>query len=168
MEDHPDDPKGTIDETRFPLTGEDQPGVEAIIALVRRRLRYLRPRELRSAATILLALERLPAVTDGVVVTFGFSYRDGGNLSWANIGFADGEFRLDSGEHFYEPTVGGDTESTCLFEAYAGGGRSGNIRDWLEVAEGLHTAIGEDLSAHDDLDWSEAEEPMGWDPKSNT
>ena len=64
----------------------------------------------------------------------------------------------ETGEHFYDPDVGGDTETITLFEAIAGADRaSGDIGRWLEYAEARtrdgYLNIEHDGSAYDAIDW---------------
>jgi hypothetical protein len=132
---------------------------------VRGELETMRPGDLRAAASVLLALERLPLVTPGVVVTFGFKIQDGCELEWADVGFGDDEFRLTVGQHFYDPSVGGDTESKVVFEAFAGGDREGSIDRWLEAARGLAkrgVVSAEDYSELEEGDWRDDGELPDW------
>jgi hypothetical protein len=145
-------------EGRFPLSIADKPKIERVIELVRDHLPSMSPGDLRAAASVLLALERLPAATPGVRVTFGFTQPNtDGNYGWVDIEISEDEFRLGVGEHFYDPSVGGDTETRTVFEAQAGGDwGEGDIDDWLPVAnviasEGRVSA--EDYSEHDAIEW---------------
>ena len=70
-----------VDDTRFPLTVRDKPRIEAIIGLVRDKLEEMTPDDLRSAATVLLALERLPSVTAGAAITSWFKKRMAAKVS---------------------------------------------------------------------------------------
>jgi hypothetical protein len=151
-----DDPDN---EGRFPLSIDDKPKIEQVIELVRNHLSSMAPGELRAAASVLLALERLPAITPGIRVTFGFTRPNtDGNYGWADIEISEDEFRLGVGEHFYDPSVGGDTETRTVFETLAGGDwREGDIEDWLPVAnviasEGRVSA--EDYSEHEEIEWT--------------
>ena len=111
-------------EGRFPLSVIDKPKIEKVVELVRDNLSSMSPADLRAAASILLALERLPLTTPGVQVTFGFVQPNtDGNFGWADIEISENEFRLGTGEHFHDPAVGGDTESRTVFEMQAGGSR---------------------------------------------
>lgn len=70
------------------------------------------PGHVRSAASVLLALERLPATTSGIQVTFGFIQRNtDGNYGWVDIAISEDGLRLGIGEHYYDPSAGADTES---------------------------------------------------------
>jgi hypothetical protein len=107
-----DDPSDRADAGRFPLSIDDITKVEEVINLVRDQLRNMRPAHLRAAASILLALERLPATTPGMQVTCSFQQPNfDGNYGWADITVSEDNFSLGLGEHFYDPTVGGDTET---------------------------------------------------------
>jgi hypothetical protein len=86
-------------------------------------------------------------------VTFSFQQRNiDGNFSWADITVSEDNFSLGLGEHFYDPTVGGDTETRIVFETQAGGnGPEGNIDDWLPVANVI--ATDGLVSAEENSDW---------------
>jgi hypothetical protein len=156
---------------RFPLSVEDIANVTMVIKLVRSQLPSMTPRQLRTAAVLLRALERLPEKTPGIYTTFGFVQRsDGGNYGWADISISEDEFRLGLGEHFYEPSVGGDTESRNAFEAIAGADwPDGDIDEWLSTAQVL--SVGAEISIQDDsdydaIDWSsETERDRSGDPE---
>jgi hypothetical protein len=157
--DETDDSEEQFDASRFPLSLDDIARVTLVIKLIRKHLPAMTPAHIRSASAVLRALERLPATTLGVHVTSGFVQRHGGgNYGWADISLAEDEFVLGIGKHFYDPEVGGDTESRHAFEAYAGGdSANGDIDDWLGVAEVI-SACGEieaeDYTDYDTIDWS--------------
>jgi hypothetical protein len=156
---------------RFPLWVADKPQIGKVIELVRNRLSSMTPSNLRAAASVLLALERLPATTPGIQVIFGFTQPNiDGNYGWVDIKISETEFRLGVGEHFYDPpingegattSVGGETDTRIVFEAQAGNDwREGDIEDWLPVAnviafDGLINA--EDYSDHDAIEWQATE-----------
>jgi hypothetical protein len=75
-----------------------------------------------------------------------------------SIKISENEFRLGVGEHLYDPTVGGDTETRIVFEADAGGEwTEGDIDDWLPVASTIASegqATAEDYSDPESIDWS--------------
>jgi len=154
-----DEPEEEIDASRFPLSLDDIAKVTLVIKLIREQLPSMTPRHILSASAVIRALERLPATTPGIRVTFGFVQRHGGgNYGWADISLGEDEFVLGIGEHFYDPEVGGDTESRHAFEAYAGGSSAdGDIDEWLAVAEVI-SANGEvsveDDTDYDAIDWS--------------
>jgi hypothetical protein len=159
-----DEPAEDYNTNRFPLSIDDILKIEKVIKLVREQLPTMTPDHLRSAAGVLLALERLPATTSGIQMTFGFVQRNtDGNYGWADISISVDEFTLGIGEHFYDPSVGGDTESRHAFEAYAGGDSAeGDIDDWILLAKVI-SAEGdlsvEDYSDYETIDWtSEPEE----------
>ncbi len=143
----------------FPLTEDDFRGARAIAELLRSRLATMTPEELRSLAALLLALERLPCVTPGVDVSITISQPNlDGNYGWANLYISETEFRLGTGEHFYDPSVGGDTESRTLYEACAGDDAAeGDVDLWLSYAEARSAdgsvLIDEDNSDLEVIDW---------------
>lgn len=119
MSDDDDEPE--FDPTRFPITAEDIAKIKLVCRLLREQLSVLAPRDVKCAAVVLCALERLPLVTQGVEISFGFVQPNcGGNFGWADIEITESEFTLSIGEHVHDPSVGGDTESRHAFEAYAG------------------------------------------------
>ena len=137
---------------------QDRRDLAPVSALIRRHLRHMTAPEIRSAAVVLRALERLPYATPGACVRFGFSTpRASGNYSWADVEFFDPEFRLSLGAHFYDADVGGDTESSVAFECVAGSGTGGgDIREWLVEAERIaefRTYTADDESDHETIDW---------------
>ena len=154
-------------EGRFPLSITDKPKIERVIHLVRSHLPSMSPDDLRAAASVLLALERLPATTPGVQITFGFAQPNtSGNFGWADIEISENEFRLGVGEHFYDPSVGGDTESRTVFETQAGGDwREGDIDDWLPVANVIASegsVSSEDYSNHEAIEWRAEGDQDAW------
>jgi hypothetical protein len=124
-----------LGETRFPLSAAELTQVREIIKLVRDHLRDMEPALVRSAACVLLALQRLPVPTTGIDLTFGFTQRNtDGNYGWADLMISDCEFEWRSGEHYYDPKIGGDTESRVVFEARVGSESSlGDFDDWLST-----------------------------------
>ena len=92
-------------------------------------------------------LQRLPQSTPGlnieVTISHPDSVRDTGNWGWADIRLSANEFVLGKGEHFYDPAVGGDTESRTLFATFLGEpfteGDHIDIERWLELARYLAT-----------------------------
>jgi len=149
------------DETggRFPLTFDDLEKLTRVIKLVRERLPKMNPACLHTAASVLLALERLPSTTPGVDVIFNFEQSNtDGNWGWADITISEDEFRLGLGQHFYEPLIGGDTETRVAFESYAGEEQSeGEIDDWLGIADVIsrqgQVSIEQDNSDYDEIQW---------------
>ena len=142
----------------FPLTEDDFRGTRAIAKLLRSRLAMMTPAELRSLAALLLALERLPCETPGVDISLTLSQPNlDGNYGWADLYISQTEFRLGIGEHFYDPSVGGDTESQTLYEACAGDDAAeGDIELWLSYAEARSadgSVLIEDNSDLEEVDW---------------
>jgi hypothetical protein len=154
-----DDPSERANAGRFPLSIDDITKAEKVIKLVREQLSTMSPAHVRTAASVLLALEHLPATTPGIQVTFGFVQRNtDGNYGWADITISEDEFRLGVGEHYYDPSVGGDTETRIAFEAQAGGEwTEGDIDDWLPVANVIATEGDismEDYSDYEAIEWA--------------
>ena len=148
---------------RYPLDEVELSAVASVAQLIRSRTSSMSPHVLRSAAALLLALKRLPYATPCVDVSFGFSTpnRDG-NYAWADVEINEEEFRLGLGEHFYDPAVGGDTESRTVFETQAGSSwRDGDIEDWLifaqDIAQRGYPTV-EDNSDYEGIDWSSEDE----------
>ena len=144
-------------EKQFPLNDDDLFKIGQVIELIRSHLPDMRPSDVRAAASVLLALERLPDITPGVQITFGFTQPNtDGNFGWVDIEISEDELRFGVGEHFYSPGVGGDTEARTLFETQAGGDwREGEIDDWLPVAAVI--ASGGRVSAEDYSEFEETE-----------
>jgi hypothetical protein len=165
--DRDDEAEEIEDNPHFPLRIQHKAEIEDIISLIRSHLVRMSPRELRSAASVLLALERLPFVTPGIDVSFGFQEpRNGGNYAWADLRISEESFSLNIGQHFYDPDVGGDTETQTAFEATEGDARCrGGIERWLEtarqIADGSPISC-EDYSDHESVDWI-AGEVDGWE-----
>ena len=144
---------------QFPLDNESLEGVARVVEQIRALLPGLNPRQVYISSLVLLALERLPASTAGVDVRYGFlTHNDDGNFGWADIEICSTEFRLISGEHFYDPEVGGDTSSQIAFEAFLGVEESeGSVDDWLAFAEAiwdLNLIEAGDNSDHNEIDWT--------------
>ncbi len=144
---------------QFPLDNQCLEVVARVVEQIRALLPSWNPRQVNIASLVLLALERLPTSTPGVDVKFGFlSHNLNGNFGWADIEICSTEFRMISGEHFYDPDVGGDTSSRIEFEAFLGAEESeGSVDEWLAFAEtiwDLNLIGAEDNSDHDEIDWS--------------
>jgi hypothetical protein len=141
----------------YPVDADAIHRVSDVTKLIRRNLYRLGPKDLKAAAVALLGLERLPRVTPGASVVFGFrTPSNNGNWAWADISIGDEGVFLGVGEHFYEPGVGGDTESRTLFEIHYGGYK-GSIQEWLEVASNLFQSgvpESDDNSDHESIDWT--------------
>jgi hypothetical protein len=154
-----------IDNRYFPLASADKPEVEAVIELVKTKLQGMDPHTLRCASSVLLALSRLPLVTVGIVATVAFKKRDGACFEWADIKISDYEFKLTIGHHKCDSGDGGDTTSDALFEAEAGGRRTGSIHRWLEVATRIAengSVSGDDRSQLDEFYCNGAEMSPEW------
>jgi len=147
----------------FDLSQSDLRSLQDLRTLFTPWLNTMSPSLLRSMAVFLLALNRLPRRTSGVDVHLSFRQpRSDGNYGWATVSISEDEIRLEAGEHFYDPAVGGDTETMTLCEAIAGAGKAGgDIGRWLEYAEARtrdgYLNVEHDGSAYDAIDW-EADE----------
>jgi hypothetical protein len=69
----------------------------------------------------------------GLQVRFGYQTpRCDGNYAWADILLSEHYIEGTVGEHFYDPDVGGDTESSVLFYREIGGSSDyGSMKEWL-------------------------------------
>jgi len=144
---------------QFPIDNPALDGVARVVERIRSALPSLNPRQVYIASLVLLALERLPISTPGVNLRFGVLRRHSpGNYVWADIEICSTEFRLISGEHIYDPDVGGDTSSQTIFEAFLGAEESeGSVDDWLAFAETIlepNLVEAQDNSDHEEIDWS--------------
>ena len=147
-----------FEELYFPLGEVDLYPVSCIASLFTDQASSMSPRVMRAASALILALRRMPRATPGIDLRIGFrTANQNGNWSWVDVEISEHEFRLSVGHHHYDPSVGGDTESTVVFEAYVGSDRTtGNIDDWLHwaytIAEEGHPCLEGDCSDHDLLD----------------
>jgi hypothetical protein len=109
-------------------------------------------------------LEQLPGTTPGVNTRISFVQPNtNGNFGWADIEISGSEFRLSRGEHYYDPTVGGDTESRTEFEAFAESEwAEGDIDDWLSaIPLGTQIEI-EDSSDQENIDLTNVNAASWW------
>jgi hypothetical protein len=88
-----------------------------------------------------------------------------GNHAWADISFSDEGFRLSTGEHYYDPDVGGDTESRTLFATQSGTNwREGNLQagveEWLELADSGRFTVDHDETDYDAEEWYVEEDEL--------
>jgi hypothetical protein len=93
---------GAHTQEQFPLSESELRFIQNISHLIRSQLPRITPQNLRGAAILLLALERLPIITVGVVVEATFRQFDvtPGNFGWADLRLSDEELTLGIGEHF--------------------------------------------------------------------
>ena len=159
--------QGGDNEGYFPLWSTDKPAIGSTIALVRDQLRKMSPEQVRAAATVLLALERLPATTPGIDVTFTLSQPNkNGNYGWVDVTITEHDLDFGLGEHFFDPKVGGDTETRMAFEVHAEEFlRKGDIVEWLEAAGVIASegeAIVEDRSDISLLEWQFEDGEIVW------
>jgi hypothetical protein len=151
---------GAHTQEQFPLSESELRFIQNISHLIRSQLPRITPQNLRGAAILLLALERLPVITVGVVVEATFRQFDVtlGNFGWADLRLSDEELTLGIGEHFYDPGVGGDTDTRKLFSARAGNRSSqGDIEEWLEYAAARaddgYLTVADGDSDHESIAW---------------
>lgn len=154
MTERPEDEDDVADaDAPFRLSDADFAVFKRLAAELRRQLAKAEPNLIRSAALAILALERLPRPTAAVQVRIGYQTpnRDG-NWGWADISLSESDIEGTVGEHFYDPGVGGDTETNALFYREVGGSSDyGSLEEWWERFQGL-SAVGY-LSVEDDSDW---------------
>ena len=155
---HDEEPSNSL----FPLSKRELEILNELCGELRGKLLREDAFFIRSAACAILAIERLPRPTSGVLVELGYETAGSpGNWGWAQIAITESEVRASIGEHFYDPAVGGDTESETSFSASIGDKHSyGDLEDWLEHAKGIaEFGILEvsDQSESDLIDW-EADE----------
>ena len=149
---------------RFPLRSDehdllydDRYHVDLVIQLILDHIPSITSYdEMRPAAAVLLALERLPYATPGVGVRLNFSTSiQEGNSAWASLDISDEEFQLGLGEYI-SGLFGGDTESRTVFFAQAGSDwREGDINEWLSYAQHYGSPQadeGEDSSDYEVID----------------
>lgn len=120
----------------FSLSSSDLQMLQEVAGIIRGQLKQAEPAFIKAAAVSLLVLERLPAPVPGAVVTIGWLNDGGdGNKEWTHLSISEEEMTASDGAHFYEPGVGGDTETNDVFKAFVGGGRSGSLEIWFEQAQ---------------------------------
>jgi hypothetical protein len=160
-EDDVNDDEDDADADRFFLSEQELKLLKGFAADLRAMLVQADPQFIRSAASAILAIERLPQPTPGAHIDVGYrTPNSNGNYGWADLVITEDEVRAARGEHFYDPGVGGDTETRVLFEAGLGrANKGGSLADWFEHAEDEHA---EEMSNHayfylddysEDIDW---------------
>ncbi len=159
MTERPEDEDVADADATFRLSDVDLAILRRLATLLRGRLARSEPRFIRSAALAILALERLPHPTAGVQVRFGYKTPNyDGNYGWVDISLSENDVSGTVGEHFYDPGVGGDTESDVLFYREVGGSSGyGSLEEWLERFEGLSAFAY--LSVEEESDW----DAIDWD-----
>ena len=141
-------------DTKFCLEKPELDSFDFISGLIRSRVSLMSPKLMRSTSVLLLAIARLPLVTQGIEISLLFkTSRFYGNYGWVDIDFFDTEIRLGRGEYFYSEDIGGDWHTTTDFEIIAGWEHAdGSIDDWLELAPYLITNC-EPVLDHDESDY---------------
>lgn len=144
-EDFDDDDDDDDEQEVFPLD-DLSAELSEIVALLRGELPGLPSRELQRIAPCLYVLERLPRSTPSILFTLTIGLADrspevqtsgGITNAWADIDYEENILSFRTGAHHYSPTVGGDTESSIVFECFTGGDRRGSLRRWLASARSL-------------------------------
>ena len=140
---------------RYPFDEEALSAIASIVKLIQSRTTSMSASDLRSAATVILALERLPHTTPGVDASFSFTQpNQDGNYGWADGEISEDAFRLFLGERYYTTAVGGDTEHRIAVETYAGSNRiDGEIESWLEVVRMIERGGHLTFEDNSDIDW---------------
>jgi hypothetical protein len=105
----------------------------------------------------IFVLERLPKPTPGAQIDVGYrTPSSNGNYGWADLVISEDEIRASHGEHFYDPGVGGDTETRVLFEGGLGrDNKGGSLAGWFRYAQEMSNHAYfyvEDDS--EDIDWT--------------
>ena len=155
------------EELDFPLGEVDMHPISCVATLFTEQASSMSPRVMRAASALILALHRMPQATPGIDMRIGFrTANQDGNWSWVDVEISELEFRLSLGHHHYDPSVGGDTYSTVVFETNVGSDRTtGNIDDWLEcaysIAEDGHPCLEGDSSDYNVLDGFFGDEDSG-------
>jgi hypothetical protein len=142
---------------RFALSEKELKLLARFAADLRRSLEHGDPQFIRSAATAIFVIERLPKPTPGAQVDVGYrTSNSGGNYGWTDLVISEEEIRASVGEHFYDPGAGGDTQTHVYFEAGLGEGcRQGDLAAWFEQAlelAALYAPYVDDES--EDIDWN--------------
>lgn len=142
---------------RFPLSQANLALLQDIAEPVRERLRTADPAFIRTAAVVLLALERLPRVTFGASIRVGWRTVD----EWADVSVSEEEIRASVGTHSYEHGVGGDTASETLFSSCVSGRSYGHLKEWVErawsVAQSGRLTVYDEWAGEDHIDWLETD-----------
>ena len=135
----------SLPEGEFFSAPDDAEVFEHVIGYVRRicTLPKIKPQELAGLAHALYALERLPRVTPGVAVDFQVGVRWGTETehseSWATFHISEEEFNAGRMERTRDPYVGGDHQTTTVFEISRESHRTpeyeGDTGSWLRVLE---------------------------------
>lgn len=160
MTEQPEDEDDVADaDGTFHLSDADLAILKRLATELRDQLAKSEPKFIRSAAPAILALERLPHPTAGVQVRFAYKTPNlDGNFGWVDISLSGNDIEGTIGEHFYDPGIGGDTESDVLFYREVGGSLDyGSLEEWWERFEGLSAFAY--LSVEDESDW----DVIDWD-----
>jgi hypothetical protein len=140
------------------LSAEEVERLQELSAPVRARLCDADPVFIRNAAVVLLVLGRLPTLVFGAVVEIGWVDDAGdGNRVWADLRISEHGLTASVGAHFYDPDVGGDTETDRVFEADPDGFRTGSLDEWFwrvkQIAEIGKFVLDVEDTQIDQLEW---------------
>jgi hypothetical protein len=145
------------DSDQFPLSEQELKLLRDFATELRGMLAKAEPQLIRSAASAIFVLERLPKPTPFAQIDVGYrTPSSNGNYRWADLVISEDEIRASRGEHFYDPGVGGDTETRVLFEAGLGSNnKGGSLAGWFRYAQEMsnHAYLYvDDDSEH--IDWT--------------
>lgn len=149
----------------FPFRPDEELLVDQFSAHLRSQLYGMSAYEIRNISTFLCALERLPYATPDISISLACEVREGRELVYMDASICEGYFRLSTGGHVYDPGVGGDSFSECVFEVEAGGFRSGDAFSFQCWIDGFVNFSGEwsfDNAGDDDVDYDACVPDDGW------
>jgi hypothetical protein len=161
--DDDDDEDKSFEPAQFSLSRDEVALSKDMAAIVRQELRTAHPAFIRQAAVVLFVLERLPNATPGASITVGWSTKpQEGSREWAEVSISEEEIQASVGAHYYDPEIGGDTESETLFWAHVDGARQGSLETWSERARHVDESgiltIRDEWAGEHEIDWSSFDE----------
>jgi len=167
------------DDSRDHLFGfytEDHFVIQNLIGALRGALTRpdLAPKDIRSLARLLLALQCLPAPLLGFSINLSLGNRySNGESRFDEFSFDDDHFEIGTYSYvILDESIGGDSVSDRLFECQVGGYREQEdpllFINWAEsFAENMkdleQTLSIEDMSDEDTFDWDTEPDPRLWD-----
>jgi len=99
----------------FELTEDDQYAIDIAIEIARYFLKKpsITPKQIIGLGNALYALDRMPAVTPGVNVDYGITYRHGtdsySEMRYIDFRISDSDFSIDIGASTYDSAIGSDS-----------------------------------------------------------